>query len=81
MYDEIPKHRKKGGQKKPFLLERRYIGSRNIVHVMFSCLYNREWHLYSAYKTKRARQDAINRLQSKSATFEHDKWEYRIPDE
>ena len=72
------RYKKKGG-KKPFIIERRYIGPKKLyLTEMYENF--REWHTDRRYATERAREEAFRALtqrQGKSHRI-YDQWEYRI---
>lgn len=80
--EERERHRKKGGGKKPFIIQCRYVGPRRTWLTEWFEKW-REWHTYSRYKTERARADALKTLQHRAANshriYLH--YEYRIPPE
>lgn len=78
--EEVERHRKKGGGRKPFLIEHRYVGPTTGI---FSKLFadSRKWSVYRRYKSEKARDQAFHALtsrQEKSHAY-YSRWEYRIP--
>jgi hypothetical protein len=57
--EEVVRHQKKGGGRKPFAIESRYIGKLNL---LFMC---KEWAIERRYKTEKQRDQALIHLQSK----------------
>lgn len=77
--EEPNRHFKKKGQKKPFIIERRYVGKPSTwCYEMFELF--REWHPDRRYATERAREEAFKALTSRQGKSYHiyDRWEYRI---
>ncbi len=75
--DDTGRHQKKGGSKKPFILEWRYIGPDRVWFIKS----DREWSIYSRYKTEKARDQAFKAVthRQKSSHLYYANWEYRIP--
>lgn len=75
--EEPNRHRKRGGGKKPFILEYRYVGPKR----GFLARYyeeKREWSVYQRYKTAKGREQALHSL-SRREGITRRWWEYRIP--
>lgn len=66
------KHYKKRGGKKPFVIERRYVG-RGSTWCSDYWESMREWHVHRRYKTEKARAKALENFTSKFNKY----WEYR----
>ena len=77
------RHRKKGGGKKPFILQARYIHPQKHHMDWMERYYakKREWHTYQRYKTEKAREEALKHLTHRAANSHtiYSRWEYRIP--
>lgn len=81
--EEWERHRKKGGGRKRFVLQTRYIGPKKNWLTQY-WERKRAWHTYSRYKTKKARDEALRALQHKAANSHtvYSWYEYRIqPDD
>jgi hypothetical protein len=68
MQDEIPKHRRKRGRKKPWVIEWRWLKPGWPI--------SHEWCTYSRYETEQRREQAWLKL----AREDRDWWEYRKVD-
>ncbi len=80
--EETNRHRKKGGGKKPFIIQSRYIGPKKTWMTEY-WEKQREWSTYQRYATERARLDALRALQHRAANSHivYQWYEYRIPPE
>jgi hypothetical protein len=81
--EPIHKHQKKGGGKKPFVIEKRYIGPDRFIGIdVLAELYTqmRKWHIDRRYKTAKQRDIALAALRHKAAHSHtvDSWWEYRI---
>jgi hypothetical protein len=80
--EPIHKHKKKRGGKKPFVIEKRYIGPDRWKTGVFAELYEemRKWHIDRRYKKENQRDKALATLRHKAANSHtvDSWWEYRI---
>ncbi len=63
LMDEYGRRQKKGGGKKPFAIESRFIGP--------IAFFNRDWYIHRRYKTEKQRDQALAHLQTKVAFGGH----------
>jgi hypothetical protein len=66
--EEREKHHKKKGEKKPFILQARYIGPvKNMAWLDKIYAKQRVWHTHRRYKTAKQRDEALRSLRHRAA--------------
>jgi hypothetical protein len=78
---KIPSRKRKGkkrGGKKPYTVERRYVGKEERNEAFWGKFYSREWNKWGAHKTEKASRDSIKNTSKWTRAFNHIEWEYRI---
>jgi len=76
LVDDAVKHKKKGGAKNPFCIERRFVGKLPDHCLWFLYEKQVDWHVFRRYATEFCREKALAQLQRRDK-HEWRKYEYR----